>query len=236
MGGVSLADAGIGPGGKGAGGEGGGAKENPGGLYVDVSGTFDMPRAVAATDFGSDPYSMQNLLTEVRKRTNIHVTVAERQVQLAYGDIANTPILHIRGHRPFAFTPEQRDAIRKYVLNGGTVFGEDSHGPFGDCFRREMKMIFGQDLHDLPSNHELYKSYYVLKNIPAGDMGEKYPLSSINIGNRAGVIFSRNDYGGCWDGTGGWVKPEAREPAFQMGVNIYAYVVAHWTQDKAKPK
>jgi len=59
-------------------------------------------------------------------------------------------------------------------------------------------------------------------------MGERYPLKSINVGNRAGVIFSRNDYGGCWDGTGGWVKPESKEPAFQMGVNIYAYVVAHW--------
>jgi len=42
---------------------------------VDVAGTFDMPRAVAATDYGADPYSMQNLLSEVRKRTNIHVTL-----------------------------------------------------------------------------------------------------------------------------------------------------------------
>jgi hypothetical protein len=65
-------------------------------------------------------------------------------------------------------------------------------------------------------------------------MGERYPVQGIDVGGRLGVIYSRNDYGDCWEGTGGWVKPESREPAFEMGTNIFVYVVAHWKQ-QAKP-
>lgn len=68
----------------------------------------------------------------------------------------------------------------------------------------------------------------MLTSVPAGDMGERYPLQGVDVGGRLGVIYSRNDYGGCWDGTGAWVRPESREPAFEMGTNLFVYIVAHW--------
>lgn len=48
------------------------------------------------------------------------------------------------------------------------------------------------------------------------------------------MIFSANDYGDCWEGTGAWVKPESREPAFKMGVNIFIYAVARWQEAQRK--
>lgn len=208
------------------------AKSAPGGLYVGVSGSFDMPMGITASDYQTDAEGMRNLLAEMRGRTNVRVTVLERFVPLTLENIRNTPIIHLRGHRPFSFTEEEREVLRQYVAQGGTIFGEDSHGPFGECFRREMKKIFGVAPSDLPLDHELYRAHYVLDRIPAGDMGERYPLQGIQVGNRLGVIFSRNDYGDCWEGTGGWVRPEAREPAFKMGVNIFTYVVANWNQNR----
>jgi len=202
-------------------------KSAPDGLYVGVSGSFDMPMGVTSGDYETDVEGMRNLLAQVRQRTNVHVTVRERFVPLTVENLKDTPIIHIRGHRPFQFTAQEREALRKYVQGGGTIFGEDSHGPFGECFRREMKRIFGKAPSNLPADHELYRSYYVLNEVPAGDMGERYPLQGIHVNQRLGVIYSRNDYGDCWEGTGGWVKPEAREPAFKMGTNIYIYVVAH---------
>jgi hypothetical protein len=66
-----------------------------------------------------------------------------------------------------------------------------------------------------------------------GEMGERYPLEGLDVGGgRLGVIFSRNDYGGAWDGTGGWVRPDSREPAFELGTNLFVYIVAHWNQKK----
>jgi hypothetical protein len=204
----------------------------PGGLYVGIAGSFDLPRGVMNTDYEADPQSMPNLLGEIRKRTNVHVTISDRVVSLDAADLKNLPMLHLRGHRAFSFTPEQREVLRQYVAQGGTIFAEDSHGPFGECFQREMRLIFGQDLRDLPQDHEIYRAHYVLKSVPAGDMGERYPLRGIDTGGRLGVIFSRNDYGGCWDGTGGWVRPESREPAFEMGTNLFVYIVAHWLKRK----
>jgi len=65
----------------------------------------------------------------------------------------------------------------------------------------------------------------VLKDIPPGH-GERYPLKSINVGNRR--ESSSHETTTAAAGTARrWVKPESKEPAFQMGVNIYAYVVAH---------
>jgi len=164
----------------------------------------------------------------VRGRTDIHVTVHERYVPLTLENIRQSPVLHLRGHRAFSLTDEERDVLRQYVAQGGTIFGEDSHGPFGECFRREMRRTFGRGLEDLPIDHDLYRAHYVLDRVPAGDMGERYPMQGIDVGGRLGVIFSRNDYGDCWEGTGEWVRPETREPAFQMGVNIFTYITAQW--------
>jgi hypothetical protein len=207
-----------------------GGRQGPGGLYVGVAGSFDLPMGITNSDYEADAQGMPNLLSEIRQRTKVHVTVSQRTVALRYDEIKDLPVLHLRGHRPFSFTPEERAALKQYVENGGTILAEDSHGPFGECFKREIRQIFGRGLRDLPQNHEIYRAHYVLNSVPAGDMGERYPLQGVDVGGRLGVIFSRNDYGDCWEGTGGWVKPESREPAFQMGTNLFVYIVAHWTK------
>ncbi|MFQ6132326.1 MAG: DUF4159 domain-containing protein [Armatimonadota bacterium] len=209
----------------------GGGKAAPGGLYVGVAGSFDMPLGVTTADYDADAAGMTNLLSTVRERTNIHVTVQERFVPLKFENIKDTPILHIRGHKSFSFTDEERQALRKYVENGGMIFGEDSHGPFGTCFRKEMKKIFGTGLKALSKEHEVYRAYYVFDEVPEGDMGERYPLEGIQTKDgRTGVLFSRNDYGDSWEGTGAWVQGRNREAAFEMGVNIYSYAVANWNR------
>jgi hypothetical protein len=235
---LRLADAGDlapGPGGLGATGLAADAKGTPeSGMYQGVRGSFDMPLGVTTGDYQADAPGLLNLLGEIRGRTNIHVTVAERYVPLTLENIEHLPVLHLRGHRPFSFSEDEREVLRQYVAQGGTIFGEDSHGPFGECFKREMRKTFGDRLGDLPVEHEVYRAHYVLDRVPAGDMGERYPLQGIEAGDRLGVIFSRNDYGDCWEGTGEWVREETREPAFQMGVNIFTYIVAKWKQQEGE--
>lgn len=229
---------GAGPGlGAGTGVSSGGEKSvpGPGGLYVDVAGSFDLPMGITGSDYQTDAEGMRNLLAEVRARTKVYVTVQERFVPLQTAALSNIPLLHLRGHRAFSFSPEEREALRQYVARGGLIVAEDSHGPFSECLRREMQKIFGRAPEDLPRDHEIYRAFYVLDDIPAGDMGERYPLQGIDMGGRPGVIFSANDYGDCWEGTGAWVKPEGREPAFKMGVNIFIYAVARWQQAQRKP-
>ncbi|MFQ6096314.1 MAG: DUF4159 domain-containing protein, partial [Armatimonadota bacterium] len=98
------------------------------------------------------------------------------------------------------------------------------------CFQREMKKVFGRPLQNIPLGHELYRAFYVLESVPRGDMGEQHLLMGLPFGNRLGVIYSRNDYGDLWEGTGGWIRQEDREPALKMGINIYVYVTAHWNR------
>jgi hypothetical protein len=206
------------------------AGQGPGGLYVGVAGTFDMPIGVTGSDYEADKEGIPNLLAEVRSRTNVHVTVQRRMVPLTPAEVNNTPVIWMTGHKAFSFTPAERATLKQYVAQGGTILAEDCHGAFAECFEREMREIFGKPLRDLPANHEVYRSHYVLGSTPAGDMGERYSLQGVDVGGRLGVIYSRNDYCGCWEGTGGWVKPGSREPAFQIGTNLFVYIVAHWNK------
>ncbi len=204
--------------------------QGPGGLDVGVAGTFDMPIGVTGSDYQADAGGIPNLLAEVRNRTNVHVTLQQRTVPLTLAAMSNTPVIWMTGHKAFSFTPEERETLRKYVAQGGTILAEDCHGAFKECFEREIREIFGKPLRDLPTSHEVYRSHYVLGSTPAGDMGERYLLQGLDVGGRLGVIYSRNDYCGCWDGAGGWVQPGSREPAFQIGTNLFVYIVAHWNK------
>ncbi len=203
---------------------------SPGGLYVDLTGTFYMPMGVTNSDYNVDAVGVENLLNEIRKRTKVRVTVTRREVPLTYENIKDSPILYLVGHKAFQFSDAERAALRKYVESGGTIFGEDCHGPFGSCFPAEMRRIFGRPLRQIPLNDELFKSFYVLNRVPPGDMQERYPLQGLQRPDGTwAVIWSRNDYGCAWKAApGSYVLPPTKEEAFRMGVNIYIYTLAHW--------
>ncbi len=229
-----LAGGGDGPGGRGIGG-GIVGKQAPTGIYADLVGTYDVPVGVTNSDYNTDEVSVLNLLGVMRERTNVRVEINQRYVPLEYEAIKDQPLLWISGHKAFAWTPEERTALRKYVENGGTILAEDCHGPFNQVFPDEIRRVFGEELEPVPMDDELFRSFYVIDELPAGDVQERLPIQGLRTkGGRLGVIYSRNDYSDAWKvPKGSYVPDETKEQAFRMGINWYVYILAHWRQGQA---
>ena len=231
--------AGLHGGGDGPGGRGTGAgvvgKQAPRGIYADLVGTYDVPVGVTNSDYNTDEVSVLNLLGVMRERTNVRVTINQRYVPLEFEAIKDQPLLWVSGHKAFTWTPEEREALRKYVENGGTILAEDCHGPFNQVFPEEIRRVFGEELEPIPMDDELFRSFYVFDELPAGDVQERLPIQGLRTkGGRLGVIYSRNDYSDAWKVPKGSYVPDAtKEQAFRMGINWYVYILANWRQGQA---
>jgi len=211
---------------------GGAAKSSPGGIYDNVAARFRMPIIYekGLTDSNADPNSIPHLLERVARDTNIKAVTREEFVPLELTEIQDSPVTYFVGHAPVRFDEKHRDTLKKYVDQGGTIIGNNGHGPFDVAFQKEMRRLFKERLQPIPLSDPVYKSFYKLDRVPEGDLGDTYPLLGIKKNGRWAVIYCRNDYGECWEGKMP-VKPEVREKAFQLGVNLYVYATAHWLKE-----
>ncbi|MBM3499243.1 MAG: DUF4159 domain-containing protein [Armatimonadetes bacterium] len=224
-----------GPGGSGTG-TGAVAKAGPGGIYADLVGTFDIPVGVTNSDYNTDEVSVLNLLGVMRDRTNVRVTIDNRYVPITYDDIKDMPMLWVSGHKPLSWTAEERAALKQYVENGGTLLVEDCHGPFAQVMPNEIRRTFGKELEPVPMDDELFRSFYVIDELPAGDVQERLPIRGVRTADgRLGVIYSSNDYSDAWKvPRGSYVADADKEQAYRMGINWYVYILAHWRRGQGQ--
>jgi hypothetical protein len=145
------------------------------------------------------------------------------------------PILYFTGHGELNLSPEQRVALREYVVQGGTILGVACHGTpaFSVAFMQEMARVFpGRPLKPLPPDHPVYHSVYDVDQVAYSpfvkghDDGMPY-LLGIDFGCRTGVILSPL----CL--TCGFANVQHTQcPAWsagdasRIGVNLIAYALA----------
>ncbi|MBN1902590.1 DUF4159 domain-containing protein [Candidatus Sumerlaeota bacterium] len=146
------------------------------------------------------------------------------------------PIMYFTGFEKISFTPEEREKIRQFVLQGGFIFGDSccGTGPFDDSFREEMQTIFPErPWHKLPPEHPLFSCYAPVDEIVYFNDNQKATarmvLEGVNIGCRAAIIFSPYDITCGWAGE---IYPEGRHVAVRearmMGLNLLSYCLAYY--------
>jgi hypothetical protein len=224
----------------GPGGEGGGptagerkgtlsGKPNPQGVYVNTTGDFKFPLAITGSDYSFNSNSVSKVVDELNGRTKMKVQLG-KQTTLLKSDAAglqSSPVLVFNGHKPFRLTKDQREALRAYVAGGGMIWADFTGDKFDESFREEMRQIFGQDLAPLGTGHPVYRSYYLLNKVPAGDTGSTAPFEAITRDGRIVALATRNRYFGAVSGTPN-VSPEVQEGALQAVINIYVYAAQNF--------
>lgn len=144
------------------------------------------------------------------------------------------PIMYFTGFEKISFSPGEREKIRRFVLQGGFIFGDSccGTGPFDSSFREEIQAIFpDRPWHRFPPDHPLYSCFNPVDKVDYFDDNKpgktQIVLEGINVGCRAAVIFSPYDLSCGW---GGEIYPEGRHVAIhdarKMGVNLVAYCLA----------
>ena len=178
-------------------------------------------------DYDPDPGSLDNLVREINARTE-YSAANGGFVTLGVSDLSLVTMLYITGHNPFSFADAERKALKTYLEKGGLLFADDCSNYLDDqgfetSFRNEMQKIFGEDLVDLPSDHGVFSSFYILDETLPTEWNNE-PLQGIDIEGRTFVIYSDNDYGCGWEE---YASPTTIENSYKMGINIavYAYEI-----------
>jgi hypothetical protein len=206
-------------------------------------------------DYMPNPGDIDNLLRHVRYQVDSwygHTVVKLDELVAMYkeGKGYAVPMLYMVGYEKFSFTPEQREALRAYILDGGTLLGTAALGSaeFTQSFKTEMATLFPDHKFDiLQLDHPIMRSYYPYTNVKyfsASDTtrskSEGPPVvMGLNIAARTAVIYSPYDMSCGWDefyapaaprtGDGKPTVTRAMVPedAIRIGINAIAYVAAN---------
>jgi hypothetical protein len=194
-------------------------------------------------DWNTDPGDVDNLMRHVRsalglwygwKPLNINEVVstykAKKQLLI--------PALYISGHESFTFSDEQREAIKLYLADGGTLIGDACCGrsEFAQSFRAEVRAMFPDRAFErLDLDHALFRAFYKYSNVNYirydGALKQEFTdapqILGMNLGCRTAIIMSPDDLSCGWDEhthpRGSRLLPG---DAIRLGINLISYVAA----------
>ncbi|MCK6484724.1 MAG: DUF4159 domain-containing protein [Phycisphaerae bacterium] len=127
------------------------------------------------------------------------------------------PILYFQGHEFPPFTPSQRESIRKFVDNGGTLLAEAccSRPEFREGFERFAREVFPDEpLAPIDGGHPVWSVLFRVEP-------RAFPLMGIDVGCRTSVFYLPNDLSCLWEQVD--LSHPLTEPALRLGGNIAAY-------------
>lgn len=185
-------------------------------------------------DWMTDPADVATLLAWTNEKLGIHYRAVDSDFAHFSYDPRELPALLFAGHNKFELTPQVREQLARYVMDGGTIIGDACCGwkDFADSFRREMEQMFpGRPLRRLSPEEPIYSTYYKMgiieyKRADGSTYSGEPMLEGINFGCRLGVVFSPADLTCGWDGH---EHPRGLrvviDQARQIGANLVTYIL-----------
>jgi len=203
--------------------------------------------------YGSDiywnatPNDVNNLLKKMKSQTEANFQMEIRTLGQISENPEQNPVLFRSGHYHFSYAPQEREKLRKYLLNGGMIIFNTGLGskPFYDSVVEELKKIFPeQPLQKLSPDHPIFHSHYDLDRVEytkavnaSGFRGNEPWFDGIEVNCRVVALVSRWCMAAGWQGEvqEEWqaYKPDS---AFKLGVNILSYASAMraWAKNAAQ--
>lgn len=177
--------------------------------------------------------ALRRLAFEIGVRTSIATSPEERSLPLDSAELFRFPFLYLAGEGPLPpLSRAEVENLRRYLTYGGFLLCDDAgDGRFAEGCERELARVLpGHPIGRIPSDHVLYKSFYLIDQ-PAGRVLARPYLAGAMEGNRLAAVISANDLGGAWarDELGSWeyeVVPggeSQREVAIRLGTNLAMY-------------
>ncbi len=204
-------------------------------------------------DYMPNPGDIDNLMRHARAELGLWygwklLDLNELVALHKEGRGSKLPMLHITGYHEFKLAVDQREALRQYLLDGGTIVADATLGSpdFTRGFRSEMRAMFPSRSFDLLQlDHPVYRAYYKYTNVHYFDVegGTDSEIQGppeflgLNLGTRTAVVFSPNDMTCGWDE---FIAPPSKRrvpeaprdkamlpaDALRMGLNLVSYVAA----------
>lgn len=177
------------------------------------------------------PRDAANITRWIEKRLHKRLNWQVVNLAMPMEILHQSPILYISGNQKLAFTPEQLDTLRRYVLEGGMVVGNPDCGSkeFADSFKQLGESLFPDyAFRPLSASHPIYED----ELFPAA-ADKKLPALSA-LGNQAReffILFGADDPGRAWqllpqtlhNGIGAVGSALPKDELYHLAGNLYYY-------------
>jgi len=183
-------------------------------------------------DGGGDWYNDPDMIPNIAEVLNreLHTDFASEEAVVTPGEskLFDYPFVIMTGHGNITFSENDAQNLRTWMLRGGTLYADDDFG-MDESFRREIKKVFPEkELIELPREHDIFHSFYDLNGTPKIHKHDDKRPETFAIYNESGRIMVLYTYE--TNISDGWSNahddpPNIRQNAFQMGVNIFYYIL-----------
>jgi len=189
--------------------------------------------------WNTEPGAAGNLLRYLDRNLQVKASYLKKAVTAGRDPLDAYAFLYLSGITDFQFSPEERAALRDYVLKGGYLLVDNSLGlsEFDRAARGELARIFGDDcLTRVPADHPVFTAgpypmaaaNYTLA-VRARNPDLKTPwLEGVRIQDEYRVFYSPMDLAAGWQGDDHPLAcGYAPGDALQMGANLVTFFMTH---------
>ncbi len=210
------------------------------GPFIDQAPAAGRPLLIPRIKYGgggdwyTDPTSLPNLLKALHERFGINTTPENKAVSLSDATLFDYPIIYLTGHGNVRFEDEELSKLRNYLDNGGLLWIDDCYG-LDQSIRRELKRLFpdaDNALTALPLSHPIFRQAYDLtEGLPKVHEHDNKPPVLFGIARKGRIVVLytyETDIGDGLEDEGVHPedKPEIREKAMQMAINIVMFAMS----------
>lgn len=176
-------------------------------------------------DWDNDQYDVKNLVEAVGADLKIRCSWQVINVAAPLADMLEGVLLFLNGHQAVQFTRDERETLRRFVHEGGTIVADAccSSAAFDRSFRAEMREIFPEaPLERLDKLHPVYQGPHKVT------ADSSYVLEAVTVGCRTGVFYSPVDLSCAWDRDVHHARRTMPvKEAFRLGTNLAAYALGY---------
>jgi len=191
------------------------------------------------------PKSDRQFVVGVRRLTRVQARSTEHRIDADNDEMYEWPWLYVEDAGAWHLSEKQADRLRDYLLRGGFLMVDDSHGDTEwQTFLAGMRMVFpDRPIENLESQDEIFHVVYDLDDrvqIP----GTRYiwgrrsytPDSAVPVwrairddkGRIVVAICHNSDVGDAWEWADSPQYPErAASLAYRIGINYVIYGMTH---------
>lgn len=188
------------------------------------------------------PSALRRLSWEIEKRTSIDVELDPAIVTPTSDNLHETPFLYLTGDKPIDLPSNAGiESLRRFLTFGGFLLIDSAEGTTDGAYDTSVRKLIstlgvsataGKGLEVLPSDHVVYKSFYLLDK-PVGRLALAPAIEGVVRDGRLVAVYIPNDLGGAWarDDFGNYHFPcepggeRQRELSFRLGVNLVMYAL-----------
>jgi hypothetical protein len=192
------------------------------------------------------PKADRQFIPGVRRLTRLEARSTEQVVDADNDDLYDWPWIYIEDAGGWKLSPAQAARLREYLLRGGFLMADDSHGDYEwEILTQGMHMIFpDRPIEDLKNDDEIFHAVYNLDDrvqIPGTRYiwGRRWPIGPDEAvpkwrairddqGRIMVAICHNSDVGDAWEWADSPAYPEHEASvAYRIGVNYIIYDMTH---------